>query len=114
MNLHEPLVAWYTDLQHYETLEKLVEDQRILRPNIKRPFEDADEFVDLQRDELNVVRLKTDELIVDRLAMKKPDGEIVLHARAQQELLPYFVANQLGLGFYIDGFIPGIRATVEF
>ena len=67
---------------------RFVAERRILRPNSKQPFEDVDELLNLE----------TDELIVDRLAMKKPDGEIVLHARAQQELLPYFVANQLGLG----------------
>jgi Na+/proline symporter len=87
-NANQPLVAWDTDLRRFETLERMVAQQRILRPNIKLPFEDVDELVDLE----------TDELIVDRLAMKKPDGEIVLHARASRELLPYFVANRLGVG----------------
>jgi Na+/proline symporter len=84
----EPLVDWTANLNDFDTLQRLVNERRILRPNNKQPFEAVDELLNLE----------TDELIVDRLAMKKPDGELVLHARAGLELLPHFLSQRLGMG----------------
>ncbi len=91
----KPLVPWDTDLRDRKTLERLVAGKRILRPNSKRPFDRVDELIDF----------RTDELDVDALAMKKAEGKLsnrvyrlVLHARAEQELLPHFVSSRLGMG----------------
>jgi Na+/proline symporter len=75
-------------LNDFDTLQRLVDERRILRPNSKQPFEDVDELLNAE----------TDELIVDRLAMKRPDGELVLHARAGLELLTHFLSRRLGMG----------------
>jgi len=101
-----------------------VAQQRILRPNNKRPFESVGEFVDTERienrlnlppdsrrwmggddevvdpaaDRVTIGRLEKDELLIDQMVMRRIDGEVKLNARAHRELLPYFVANRLGSG----------------
>lgn len=82
-----PLIDWTADRLDASTIDSLVAEGRVLRPNSKEPFEDTSGLVDPD----------TGQLKVDRLAMRRA-GEIVLHQRAQDELLPRFITDHLPLG----------------
>jgi Na+/proline symporter len=82
-----PLLDWDEDRLDASTIEALIAQQRVLRPNTKEPFADAAGLVDADSGQLRI----------DRLAMRRGD-EIVLHQRAQDELLPRFITGQLPMG----------------
>jgi Na+/proline symporter len=93
----KPLIAWNEAITP-ETIERLVAERRLLRPNTKEPFESADELI--------VIDPETGARRVDvlKLAMLSPPrgelqiGEIILNRAAQDELLPRFIARQLPWG----------------
>jgi len=75
------------------TVHALVRQRRLLQPNSKEPFTDADELLDPD----------TNEVLIEKLAMRQPSkgkwrGEIILHRRAAEELLPQFIADNLSWG----------------
>ncbi len=82
-----PLLDWYADRLDASTIEALVAQQRVLRPNTKEPFADAAGLVDADSGRLHI----------DKLAMWE-GGEIVLHQNAKDELLPRFITEQLPMG----------------
>ncbi len=72
---------------------QLVEEGRIIRPNTREPFSSDKDFLDEE----------TGKPVIEKLAMRKPNhpklrGEVILHRRAGEELLPYFIANELPIG----------------
>jgi Na+/proline symporter len=91
-----PLVDWQTDLQDPVVLEQLVAERRLLRPNSKQPFQDTGELL---TDGIEGPRID-----LGKLAMRSPPregmqrGEVVMHDRARDELLPHFITNQIRFG----------------
>jgi len=83
----KPLIAWDEDRLDASTIEELVEQGRVLRPNSKEPYAEAEGLVDPQ----------TERLDIDKLAMRSGD-EVILHQRAQDELMPRFITEHLPLG----------------
>jgi len=82
------------DAVTWESVQQLVAERRILRPNDKQPFTSADELIDPA----------ANRLLVEKLAMRKPNegtlgGEYVVSRRAPEEMLPQFVATRLPWGF---------------
>ena len=92
----EPLVDWQTDLNDATVVEELVAARRMLRPNSKQPFVEADELL-IE----GATGLQVD---IEKLVMRTPPrdgmqrGEIVLHERATDELLPHFITSQIRFG----------------
>jgi Na+/proline symporter len=92
-----PLIAWNEPITP-ATIDRLVAERRLLRPNTKEPFASAQELLatDPQSGE--------ERLDVRKLAMLSPPrgelqiGEIILNRRAQDELLPRFISQQLPWG----------------
>ena len=82
-----PLIDWDADRLDASTIDRLVAEQRVLRPNTKEPFPDSAGLVDAD----------SGRLAIDKLAMRRGD-EILLHQRAQDELLPRFITEQLPMG----------------
>lgn len=82
-----PLMDWYRDDLSAETVASFVEQGRLLRPNSKEPFTSAEGLVDPE----------TGKLSIDKLAVRRGD-EIQLHVKAQDELMPRFITNQLPIG----------------
>ncbi len=75
------------------TIHSLVQQSRLLDPNTKEPLTDADALLDPD----------TNQVLIEKLAMRQPSGgklrgEIVLHRRAAEELLPRFIADNLAWG----------------
>jgi hypothetical protein len=91
-----PLVDWQTDLNTRSELERLVAEGRLLRPNSKTPFTDASELL--------VEGAAGSQVDIEQLAMRTPPreglrrGEVILHDRAKDELLPHFIAKQIHFG----------------
>lgn len=92
----EPLVDWQTDLTDAAVVEELVAERRLLRPNSKQPFIDADELL--------MDTVAGPQVDVEKFVMRTPPregmhrGEIVLHRRATDELLPHFITTQIRFG----------------
>jgi Na+/proline symporter len=92
-----PLIAWNEPITP-ETIDRLVAQRRLLRPNTKEPFESANELL--------ITDPETGEQRIDvlKLAMLSPPqgelqiGEVILNRAAQDELLPRFIARQLPWG----------------
>jgi hypothetical protein len=82
-----PLIDWSRDRLDATTVERLIAERRVLRPNSKEPFTEAAGLLD---DE-------TGDLDIGKLAMRRGD-EIMLHKRAQDELFPRFITDKLPLG----------------
>jgi len=82
-----PLISWDKDRLDASTIEELVEQGRVLRPNSKEPYTEATGLIDAE----------TGKLDIDKLAMRTGD-EIILHQRAQDELMPRFITEHLPLG----------------
>jgi len=82
-----PLIAWDEDRLDASTIEELVEQGRVLRPNSKEPYTETAGLVDPE----------TRKLDIGKLAMRSGD-EIILHQRAQDELMPRFITEHLPLG----------------
>lgn len=91
---NEPLVEWRHQPLDVSTIDKLVAEQRVLHPNSKEPFTNADELIDPA----------TGKLDVNKLAMRSPlkgklqRGEIILNKKANDELMPRFITEQLYVG----------------
>jgi sodium-dependent multivitamin transporter 6 len=94
-----PLIDWKNedDAITPENVYKLVEQRKLLDPNSKEPITNAEELIDPD----------TREIIIEKLAMRRPVAErrssklrpeIVLDARAAEEMLPRFISTRLGLG----------------
>lgn len=79
-----PLIDWDSDRCDASTLPSQVAEGRILRPNSKEPFTDPSEITDSA----------TGDPQIERLAMRW-QGEIILHERAQQELVPRYLTRPL-------------------
>ncbi|MCA9154100.1 MAG: hypothetical protein KDA38_04905 [Planctomycetales bacterium] len=92
----QPLIDWNRDTLNASTVEALVSERRILRPNSKQPFESAEELLDED----------TGRLRIEALAMRKPpnldselsQGEMILNGSAKDELMPRFITRQLPVG----------------
>lgn len=90
-----PLLQW-DNPKHALTsqnAEQLVAEGRIVRPNTREPFTSTEDFVDAESGQVQV----------EKLAMRKPNhdkwrGEVILHRRAGEELLPFFIASELPTG----------------
>ena len=81
------------DLPSPQNVDELVRQQRLLKPNSKEPFTDAKELIDPE----------TGELIIEKLAMRKPTqgeirGEIIVAKGAPEKMLPRFIAEHLPWG----------------
>lgn len=75
------------------TLEELVRQKRLLKPNSKEPFTSAKEVIDPE----------TGELSIEMLAMRRPTpgplkGEMIVANGAHGEMLPHFMARRLPWG----------------
>ncbi len=92
----KPLIDWQEDLNDLAVVEHMVAEGRLLRPNSKQPFLNAEELFMDGADGLRVD--------VEKLAMRTPPrhgmhrGEIVIHTRAKDELLPHFITSQIRFG----------------
>jgi len=86
----QPLLDWYADEVNSSTVERLVEQRRLLRPNNKEAVEDLADLIDPASGKFQL----------ERLAMRRPSEgrEIILHRRASSELLGWFVATRLPWG----------------
>ena len=76
-----------------DNVVELVAQGRLLAPNSKEPFASADGLIDLQ----------SGELIIDKLAMRKPPvegfrGEVIVRRDVSAKMLPQFVADQMPTG----------------
>lgn len=103
----QPLLDWYADEVNAETLERLVAEGRLLRPNNQATFAESRELLDPE----------TGRFDVARLAMRRPtEGrEVILHRRAPFELLSWYVARRApwGLrGVIWSGLIAGALSLV--
>lgn len=91
-----PLIDWNSDRIDADSVKSLVDQGRLLRPNNKQPFQDADDLVDPDTGEVD------SQLLMMRLP-PPPDGglsrgEMVLHEKAKDELMPHFITRNLALG----------------
>jgi hypothetical protein len=87
----QPLLDWNKDRLDATTIERLVAERRVLQPNSKEPLESVAGLID---DTHNAGR---HGLNIEQLAMRRGD-EIILNVRAQDELMPRFITEQLPLG----------------
>jgi Na+/proline symporter len=76
-----------------QNVDELVRQRRVRQPNNMEPFTDAQELIDPE----------TGELIIDKLAMRRPTqskirGEIIVAKGAPEKMLPRFVADHLPWG----------------
>jgi Na+/proline symporter len=91
-----PLIAWSRQAITPENIERLVAEQRLLRPNTYEPFVDTENLVVLD-DGVERVNIR-------QLAMRRPppeglhQGEVILNQRAHEELWPHFIASQTAGG----------------
>ena len=98
-----PLIAWSPQAITPENIDQLVADRRLLRPNTHEPFTDADDLV--------VSDAGSERVSIRHLAMRRPppeglkQGEVILHERAQDELLPHFITGRLAQG--VAGWLVG-------
>jgi Na+/proline symporter len=96
-----------------QNIEALVEQRKIVRPNSRDPIDDADDLMDQNGIEgLNVLKLLT--RYPPKADMRR--GEVVLHTRANDELLPWYIATQLpwGLvGLGIAAILAAIMSSVD-
>lgn len=76
-----------------ETIEQLVKERRILRPNTREPYTSAEELVD--RDE---GRVRVEKLLIRRPPNEKQFSEIIVRRGAPEEMLPRFIADHLPWG----------------
>jgi Na+/proline symporter len=94
-----------------ETIDRLVAEGRILRPNDKLPFESAEELIDPESNRVNVAKL----------AMRKPGsgsqrGEIILRRGINEHLLPQFIATHLpwgAAGIILSALLAGAMSSID-
>lgn len=94
----QPLLEWSlsTAAITAENLPRLIAERRLLRPNDGTPFESADELLDPD----------TGRVLVENLLQRRPNldphkagkGEVILHKRANEEMLPRFLSRHLPWG----------------
>ena len=82
-----------------ENLPELIRQHRLRRPNDKEPFVSADDLL-VGDTTASDAQLQVD---VEKLLMRKPGqgelrGEVMLHRRAAEEMLPRFISTQLPWG----------------
>jgi sodium-dependent multivitamin transporter 6 len=94
----EPLIEWRSGTLDASTIEKLVAEQRVLHPNSKEPFTNADELIDPATGKLDVNKLAMRRPLNDTGKGKLKHGEIILNKRANDELMPRFITDQLYIG----------------
>lgn len=98
----QPLIAWSDTEQAItpENIYELVRQGRLLQPNNKQPFTSADELLldERQADGTSRVRINVEKLAMRKTNRPKLRGEIVLNKRANEEMLPHFIATQLPWG----------------
>jgi Na+/proline symporter len=91
-----PLIAWEHHAITPANIDQLARDGRLLRPNTLDPFTSADDLV--------IADHEGARIDVRKLAMRRPpgdgarQGEVILHHRAQDELLPHFITSRLAAG----------------
>ena len=111
----QPLLKWNEPLDEItaESIERLVAERRVLQPNRKTPFENAEELLDPRR---------PDRVDVEQLAMRQPPkaglkrGEVVLNVQAKNELIPWFMATQLPFGvagLVVAGLLGAIMSAMD-
>lgn len=85
-----PLLDWYRDEVDEATIDWLIAERRLLRPNNHEPYEDATELLDPA----------TGRPQLERLALRRPTAgrEILLHRRSSSELLGWFITTRLPWG----------------
>ena len=76
-----------------ETIEQLVKERRILKPNTEEPYTSAEELVD--RD---AGRVRVEKLMIRRPPNEKQMSEVVVRKGAPEEMLPRFIAEHLPWG----------------
>lgn len=88
------------DMKHHpeqeisvETIDQLVKEGRILKPNTQEPYTQSDELVD--RDEGRVL---VEKLLIRRPPNDREFSEIVVRKGAPEEMLPRFIADHLPWG----------------
>ncbi len=74
-------------------VDELVRQQKLLKPNSKEPFTDAEELIDPE----------SGQLVIEKLAMRRPTqgqvrGEIIVAKGAAEKMLPEFIAEHLPWG----------------
>jgi Na+/proline symporter len=98
----KPLLDWKNKNDEItpENVHNLVAERKLLDPNLKEPISDANELIDPD----------TREIIIEKLAMRKPAPEtiygqpsklrpeIVLVQRATEQMFPRFISTRLGFG----------------
>ncbi|MEQ8790558.1 MAG: hypothetical protein RIC55_29950 [Pirellulaceae bacterium] len=92
----KPLIDWDNDEVSAETVEDLIAERRLLRPNSYEPFESVDEVLDPQSGEIDIQRVAKRQ--PPPLSGKLDRGEIVLNKKAQDELMPHFISRKLSMG----------------
>jgi hypothetical protein len=85
----------------WETVDGLVAQGRILKPNNKEPFTDPAEI--LGPDPASRSAAEHDVVLIEKLAMRKPPqgkyrGEIIVRSGKQEEMLPRFISRHLPWG----------------
>ncbi len=95
----DPLIDWNKpdDKIDPTTIDRLVEQQRIMRPNIVEPLASADELI--------VLEDGRERIAAERLAKRDPtkkgklkQPEIIVHKNAYEEMLPRFLTFHLPIG----------------
>jgi Na+/proline symporter len=76
-----------------ETIDQLVKEKRILRPNTREPFEESEELVD--RD---AGKVRVEKLLIRRPPNERDMSEVVVRKGAPEEMLPRFIADHLPWG----------------
>lgn len=112
-----PLLDWKSsdDDVVYKNIHELVKQQKILEPNSKEPVADADELVNDD----------TGEVLIEKLAMRRPFDpqkpqkmrpELIIDKRANEELLPRFIATRLGwgiAGLIVAALLAGSMSSID-
>ncbi len=76
-----------------ETVDQLVKEGRILKPNTREPYTKSDELVD--RD---AGKVRVDKLFIRRPPNERAMSEVVIRKGAAEEMLPRFIADHLPWG----------------
>lgn len=76
-----------------ETIDQLVKEGRILKPNTREPFEKSDELVDRGAGQVLV-----EKLLIRRPPNEREMSEVVVRKGAPEEMLPRFIADHLPWG----------------
>lgn len=79
----------------WETLEQLVAEGRIIRPNTREPLTSADDLLDPANDRVILIEKLAARKVVPNAKMR---GEMIVRRRSPEKMLPHFISKHLPWG----------------